>query len=104
MEFHTPEIKAPDRVKTDEEFNLEVEIGPYPNTLGHSIRRVELYFYEEVREFNPILLATVSLTPTYVEPRIRMSLRLRKSGVVYTIGYCDYHRLLEARKRIEVES
>lgn len=41
-----------------------MEIGPHPNTLGHSIRRVELYFYDEGRKFNPILLATVSLTPT----------------------------------------
>lgn len=103
VESHTPKIEAPDVVKANEPFELTVSVGPHPNTVQHSIRRIEVYFYEEGRAFNPILLASIDLTPVYSDPKISLTLRIGKSGIVYAVGYCNLHGLWEARKKIKVE-
>ena len=103
VETHTPKIEAPDTVKAGEPFHVKVSVGPHPNTVQHSIRRVELYFYEEGRSFNPIRLATTELEPVYSEPEVRFKVKLKKSGVIYAVEYCNLHGLWEARKEIKVE-
>lgn len=103
VESHTPRIEAPSKVKANEVFEVEIKVGPHSSTVEHSIRRIELYFYEEGRKFNPILLASIDLTPVYTEPDIKITLKLKKSGVLYVIGYCNLHGLWEARKEIIVE-
>lgn len=102
VESHTPKIDAPDTVKADQPFEVAIKVGPHPNKVEHSIRRIELYFYEEGRGFNPIFLASVNLTPIYTEPNIRLTLKLKKSGVIYAIEYCNLHGLWEGRKEIKV--
>jgi len=59
-ETHTPKIEAPEKVKINEEFILKIKVGPHPNTIQHSIRYIEVYFYEEGRKFNPIHIATIT--------------------------------------------
>ena len=103
VESHTPKIEAPSKVKANEVFEVKIKVGPHPSTVEHSIRRIELYFYEEGRKFNPILLASIDLIPVYTEPDIKITLKLKKSGVLYAIGYCNLHGLWEARKEIIVE-
>jgi len=44
---HKPKIEAPDVVKKDELFTVKVNVGPHPNVLEHSIRCIEVYYYEE---------------------------------------------------------
>lgn len=102
VKSHTPRIDAPDSVKAGKLFEIKVTLGPHPNTAEHSIRRVDVYFYEEERPFNPILLATVMLTPAFAEPNVQLTLKLRKSGTLFAIGYCNLHGLWEARKEIRV--
>jgi len=102
VESHTPKIQAPDRVKADELFTVKVTVGPHPNTVEHSIRRIEVYFYEEERPFNPILLTETSLTPVYSEPDVSVNLKLKKGGTIYAVEYCNIHGLWEARKEIAV--
>jgi superoxide reductase len=70
--------------------------------LEHSIRRIEVYVGEEKRPFNPVLLATVDLTPVYSDPDIKLSLKLNKSGTLYAVGYCNLHGLWEGRKEIKL--
>jgi len=103
VETHTPKIKAPDKVKAGEEFEVKISVGPHPNTVQHSIRYVKLYFREEGRAFNPIHLATVILEPEYAEPKISLKLKLKKSGTLYAVEYCNLHGLWEAKKEIKVE-
>ncbi len=103
VETHTPKIEAPDVVKPNEAFEVKIFVGPHPNTVEHSIRRIELYFYEEGRSFNPIRLATVELEPVYSEPDIKFKIKLKKGGVIYAVEYCNLHGLWEARKEIKVE-
>ena len=103
VETHTPRIEAPDRVKAGEEFEVRVSVGPHPSKVEHSIRYIELYFREEERAFNPIHIATIRLEPEYTEPKIALTLRLKRSGTLYAVEYCNLHGLWEARKQISVE-
>jgi len=102
-ETHKPRIKAPDAVKKDEPFTVKVNVGPHPNTLEHSIRYIEVYYFEEGRKFNPVNLAKISLTPTYTEPGFELTLKLKRSGVIYVLSYCNIHGIWESRKSIKVK-
>lgn len=102
IESHTPKIEAPDSVKADQPFEVKISVGPHPNTVEHSIRSIEVYFYEEGRAFNPILLANIALTPVYTQPTLKLTLTLKKSGTLYAVEYCNLHGLWEARKKITV--
>jgi len=102
-ETHTPKIEAPDKVKAGEPFKVTIKVGPHPNTVEHSIRWIEVYFYEEGRTYNPITIAKIDLAPEYAEPDITLTLKLKKSGVLYALEYCNLHGVWEARKEIKVE-
>ena len=101
-ESHAPRIESPDVVKPDEEFTVKIVVGPHPSTEEHSIRWIDVYFSEEDRTFNPIHIARVELGPGYAQPEITLRLRLRKSGTIYAIAYCNKHGLWESRKGIRV--
>jgi len=103
VESHTPKISAPDKVKAGEPFTVEISVGPHPNTVQHSIRYIEIFFKEEGRIFNPITVAKIELTPEYAEPNVTLTLKLKKSGILYAVEYCNLHGLWEARKNIAVE-
>jgi len=102
VESHTPRLEAPDSAKANQPFELRVVVGPHPNVVEHSIRRIEVYFYEEGRPFNPIMLAAIPLTPAYTDPDVKLTLKLSKSGTLYAIEYCNLHGLWEGRKQIKV--
>ncbi len=102
-ETHTPKIEAPDTVKAGEPFKVTIKVGPHEMRDVHSIRRVELYIYEEGRAFNPIHVATVEFGPEYTEPEVTLTLKLKKNSVLYAVSYCNLHGLWEARKEIKVE-
>ena len=102
-ETHTPKIEAPDKVKAGEPFKVTIKVGPHEMRDVHSIRRIELYIYEEGRPFNPIHVATVHFGPEYTEAEATLTLKLKKDSVLYAISYCNLHGLWEARKEIKVE-
>ena len=102
-ETHTPKIEAPDQVKAGEPFYIKIKVGPHPNTLQHSIRWIEVYFEEEGRPFNPIMLSRIHLEPELVEPEVTLKLVLKKSGVIYALEYCNLHGVWEGRKAITVK-
>jgi superoxide reductase len=102
IESHTPKIDAPESVNAGKIIEVRIAVGPHPNTVEHSIRRIELYVSEENRPFNPVLLSVVDLTPIYNDPDVKLSLKLNKSGTLYAIGYCNLHGLWEGQKNIKV--
>ncbi len=102
VESHTPKIDAPDAVKADQPFEIKATVGPHPNTVEHSIRRIEIYFYEEGRPFNPVLLFSSNLTPVVSEPNVSFKAKLSKSGTIYALEYCNLHGLWEGRREIKV--
>jgi len=103
VESHTPKIIAPDKVKSGEEFIVKISVGPHPNNIEHSIRRIEIYIAEKNRKFNPILVASIDLAPIYSEPELEIKLRLKETSTLYAIAYCNLHGLWESRKEIFVE-
>jgi superoxide reductase len=102
VESHTPKIEAPDRVKTDQPFTVRVTVGPHPNLIEHSIRRIEVFLEEDGRPFNPVILAAMSLTPVYSEPDVKLNVKLKKGGTIHAIEYCNVHGLWEGIKVIKV--
>ncbi len=102
-ETHTPRIEAPESVKAGEPFSVRIYIEGHPNTVQHSFRWVELYFYEEGREFNPVFVARAAFTPEISEQDVTFRVKLSKSGVLYALAYCNLHGLWEGRKEIRVE-
>jgi len=102
-ESHTPKIEAPDKVKTEEAFEVKISVGPHPNKTEHSIRWIEVYFREDERAFNPIFLAKLDLTPIYSEPEVCLKVKLSKGGTIFALQYCNVHGLWSAEKNIRVE-
>lgn len=104
VESHTPKIEAPSEVKKNEVFKVKITVGPHPNTVEHSIRWIELYFEEEGRAFNPVLIGRYDFTPVYSEPVVETYVKLAKSGRLIALEYCNLHGLWEASKEIKVVS
>lgn len=103
IESHTPKIEAPDKVKPGELFKVKVWVGPHPNTVEHSIRWMELYFEEEGRAFNPVLIGRYEFAPVYSEPIVEVQIKVSKSGRIIAVEYCNLHGLWENSKEIKVE-
>ncbi|MDI9643566.1 MAG: class II SORL domain-containing protein [Archaeoglobaceae archaeon] len=101
-ENHTPRIEAPKEVKAGEVFAVRIYIQGHPNTVQHSFRWIELYFYETGRDFNPIFVARAELTPEIAEQEASFKLKLNKSGVLYALAYCNLHGLWENRVEINI--
>ncbi len=102
-ESHLPRIEAPEKVRAGEAFEVRVRIGPHPSVAEHYIGWIDVYFEEEGRPFNPLLLARIALAPGYVEPDVRLVLKLRRSGLLHVVGYCNVHGLWEAKREVRVE-
>ena len=101
-ESHTPKIEIPETVRSGDAFEIKVAVGPHPNTEGHSIRWLEVYFYEEGRAFNPLILSRVEFSPVLAEPVVTIKLNLQKSGVIHVMEYCNLHGLWSSKKEIFV--
>ena len=102
-ESHTPRIEAPKAVKADETFELKVSVQNHPNKVEHSIKWIEVYFREDGRPFNPIMLARAAFTPVYSDPEAKLKVRLSKSGSIMALEYCNVHGLWSAKEDIKVE-
>ena len=46
----------------------------------------------------------MKLEPEYAEPIITLRVKLRKSGTLYVLAYCNIHGLWEGRKEIRVKT
>lgn len=101
-EYHLPKIVIPEQIKVGETFKVKITVGPHPNTTEHHIKRIELYFNEEGRVFNPILLAYVDLTPIYSQPEVEFTIKLSKSGSLHAVEYCTLHGLWETTKEVKL--
>jgi len=102
-EGHTPQIEAPESIKAEDAFEIKVSVGPHPSTVEHAIRWIEVYFYEDGRPFNPLMLARAEFAPAHAEPIVTFKAKLQKSGTIHALEYCNLHGLWSAKKEIKVE-
>ncbi len=114
-EKHVPVIQAPDTVDADEVFTVKVSVGediPHPNTTEHHIRWIKLLFQPE--EGFTYEVADWQFTahgesvkgadqgPVYTEPFGTVQVRLKESGTLLAMSYCNIHGFWESAKKIEV--
>ncbi len=102
VESHTPKIEVPEEVKAGEPFTVKISVGPHPNKVEHSIRWIELYFAEDGRTFNPVMISRVFFSPEYAEPEVVLKISVKKAGTLIALGYCNLHGLWEGSKYIKV--
>ena len=103
VESHTPKIDAPETAQADQSIEVKISVGPHPSTIEHSIRKIEVYFYENGRPFNPLLLGVIDFTPVYSEPIVKITIKPKKSGTIFALGYCNLHGIWEGKKELKVE-
>jgi superoxide reductase len=102
-ESHTPKIEGPAQVKPDEQFTIRVSVGPYPNTMEHSIRWIMVTLEEEGRPFNPVYIGKVSFNPVTTQPEMTLTLKIQKGGIIHAMEYCNLHGLWSGKKEIMVK-
>lgn len=97
---HTPFISAPEKVKRDEVFVVEVEVGHYkahPNEPGHFIEWIELYCGDT-------FLFRINLSGSLSYPKVSLPVKLSHAhGPLKAWAKCNLHGLWEATKEISVE-
>jgi len=75
VESHVPKI---DVKKEGDYYKITVQVGPHPNTVQHSIKWIEIYFFKEGREFNPISLGRFEFEPELIEPYVSIMAKLER--------------------------
>lgn len=96
---HAVVIEAPDKVKKNEPFEVEVKVGEYmehPNEPGHFIEWMELYSGET-------FLARLSLTPKKSHYLMKTTVKLDHAHPLRAWVKCNLHGLWESNKEIEVD-
>lgn len=96
---HAVVIDAPDKVKENEPFEVEVRVGEYqehPNEPGHFIEWMELYSGDT-------FLARLSLTPEKSHYVMKTTVKLDHSHPLRAWAKCNLHGLWEGSKEIKVE-
>ncbi|HBG01046.1 MAG TPA: Neelaredoxin [Firmicutes bacterium] len=114
-EKHVPVIEAPESVQADQPVEIGVSIGaddPHPNTAEHHIRWIKLLF--QPKEGFTFELADILLSghgeglkgnhegPVYSDPFAKVTVRLKESGTIFALSYCNIHGLWENSKAITV--
>ena len=115
-EKHSPVIECPDSVGAGEAFELKVSVGKeiaHPNTTEHHIAWIQVYFKPDGDKFNYQLANNefsahgasaqgANEGPVYTEPSVIATCKLKTSGTIYALGFCNIHGLWESSKEIQV--
>lgn len=114
-EKHVPVISAPDVVDPGVKFSVGVSVGenePHPNTTEHHIRWIKLLFQPkdgftyEVADWqftaHSESVKGANEGPVITEPFATVDIKLKESGTLLALSYCNIHGLWESAKEIEV--
>ncbi len=104
-EKHVPIIDAPSKVKAGEPFTITVQAGKiiaHPNTVEHHIKWIQLYAREKDTRY-AVQLGSFEFFPTYTEPKVTVSVMLKKNSTLYAIEHCNIHGLWDYSVEVKVE-
>jgi superoxide reductase len=95
---HVPTISAPDNVKPNQPFDIQIKVGgiegvEHPNILSHYITWVELYAGERYIgkiEFAPIV------SNGY---KAKLTITLENSTALHARAFCNLHGLWEGKEK-----
>ncbi len=109
-EKHVPAIIAPEKISAGEVAKIRVHVGEdiaHPNTLEHYIKWIKLYFVPEGGKFAIELgnyeFSAHGESDVFAEPSVEVSVKLPKSGKLYSMSYCNIHGLWEDELEVTVE-
>jgi len=94
---HTPVIRAPDRVKDGEQFEVEVALGEYldhPNEHNHFIQWVELFSGDT-------FLGRQEFASERANPVARFEVTLDHVHDLKAVAHCNLHGTWEGTKKLE---
>ena len=115
-EKHVPVIDCPDEVAAEEMFDVTVTLGKevaHPNTTGHHIRWIQLYFKPDGDKFtyqvgNYEFCAHGESSegadkgPVYTNNSATTTLKIDKPGTLYAAALCNIHGLWENARTVKV--
>jgi superoxide reductase len=116
-EKHVPAIECPDKVGSEEIFQVKVSLGKeiaHPNTTEHHIRWIQLFFKPSGEKFtyqvgNFEFTAHGESTegadkgPVYTNHSVTTELKIDAPGTLFATAYCNIHGLWENSKTIELK-
>ena len=116
-EKHVPVIDCPDKVGTDEIFDVKISIGKeisHPNTTDHHIRWIQLYFKPEGEKFTYEVgnyefdahgesVEGANAGPVYTHHSITSELKIKKPGTLYATSLCNIHGLWENSRELKIK-
>lgn len=100
---HIPVITAPQRVKSDEYFDVQVEVGSmamvaHPNEYGHFILSIDLYAGEA-------FLARANLTPVHTAAKAAFTVKLQNPArELLAYCTCNLHGCWVGQRNIVVDA
>ena len=107
-EKHVPVIDAPASVKAGEVAHVKLCVGAeiaHPNTPEHFIAWIKLYFKPAGGKF-AVELGELNFNmhgELAVEPKGCLHVKLKESGTLIAVSYCNLHGLWESSAEITVE-
>ena len=116
QEKHSPVIECPDSAKAGEKFHIAVSVGKeiaHPNTTEHHIRWIQVFFKPDDDKFT-YQLANCEFTahgeavkganegPALTEPALSATVKLKASGTLHALSFCNIHGLWESSKAVKV--
>lgn len=107
-EKHVPVITAPASVKAGESVEVKLGVGEavaHPNTPEHFIAWIKLYFKPASSKF-AVELGELKFTQHgegAPAPTGTVTAKLKESGTLIAVSYCNIHGLWESSAEIKVE-
>ncbi|MHC4714413.1 MAG: class II SORL domain-containing protein [Planctomycetota bacterium] len=102
-EKHVPVIECPDKVKSDEPFTVK----------WHHIRWISLYFQPDGEKFTYHVgqfefaahgesTKGANEGPVYANHEVAASMRVKTSGTLMALAYCNIHGVWESAREIQL--
>jgi superoxide reductase len=115
-EKHAPVIESPDKAGVDERITINASVGKeiaHPNTTEHYISWIQIFFKPEGEKFTVQLAdhkfsahgesaAGANQGSAFTEPMASVDVKLKKSGTIIALSYCNIHGLWESEKSITI--
>lgn len=107
-EKHIPVIEAPVSIKVGETAHVTLSVGKeivHPNTMEHYIAWIKLYFKGTSSKFAVELGELVFDVhgDNATAPKGCLHVKLKESGTLIAVSYCNIHGLWESSAEIAVE-
>jgi len=115
-EKHAPVIECPASAGVNERITISASVGKeiaHPNTTEHYISWIQIFYKPEGEKFT-VHLADAKFTAhaesaagtnegsALSEPAVSVDVKLKKSGTIIALSYCNIHGLWESEQKITI--